>query len=247
MKRYRVYVLLAVVFISLAVFIYTLHYLIFRDPRHIFIFLLSDLAFLQLEITLVILIVGRVLDSREKRLLRQKLNMVVGAFYSEVGNDLLRRLLPCMDGREQLMGRLVPQPNWTRKEFRAAAAFARSITYRPDCARIDLQDLRAFLVGKRSFMLRLIENPNLLEDETFTDLLWATFHLTEELESRTSLADLPAADLRHIDGDIERLYGDLVAEWVSYAEHLKTRYPYLYSLVLRTHPFQENPSPIVHA
>lgn len=246
MKRYRVYFLLAGVFVSLAVFIYTLHYLIFRDPHHIFIFLLSDLAFLQLEVILVILIVGQLLESREKRLIRQKLNMVIGAFFSEVGNDLLHRLLPCMDGREQLMERLVPRSTWTHKDFREAEDFARNIPYRPDCSLIDMPALRAFLTQKRSFMLRLIENPNLLEDEIFTNLLWATFHLTEELESRPTLAGLPPSDIRHLAGDMERLYAGLVVEWVLYAEHLKTKFPYLYSLVLRTHPFQETPSAIVH-
>jgi len=33
------------------------------------------------------------------------------------------------------------------------------------------------------------------------------------------------------------------AEWLLYVEHLKADYPYLFSLVVRMHPFQEAPSP----
>ena len=48
-----------------------------------------------------------------------------------------------------------------------------------------------------------------------------------------------------VNEDIKRLYGHLAAEWVAYAEHLQANYPFLFSLVARTHPFQEHPSPIV--
>ena len=102
-----------------------------------------------------------------------------------------------------------------------------------------------FLIQKRGFLLRLLENPNLLEHERFTNLLWATFHLAEELEARESMKNLPGTDLEHIAGDIKRLYGHLVAEWVAYVEHLKSNYPFLFSLVVRMNPFKEHASPVV--
>ncbi len=124
-------------------------------------------------------------------------------------------------------------------------AFARAIEAEPSCHNIDLEELKTFLIRKRQFLLALLENPNLLEHERFTDLLWATFHLTEELEVRESLTDIPEADIKHIAGDIQRVYRQLIVEWLSYVEHLKSRYPYLFSLVARMHPFQECPSPVV--
>ncbi len=96
-------------------------------------------------------------------------------------------------------------------------------------------------------MITLLENPNILEHERFTDLLWATFHLTEELEARASLDNLPDSDLGHIAVDIERLFSLLIIEWVAYVEHLQSNYPYLFSLVTRIHPFQEAPSAVVRA
>ena len=124
-------------------------------------------------------------------------------------------------------------------------AFATTIEDQPNCLNIDLEGLKAFLIQKRAFLLRLLENPNLLEYDRFTNLLWATFHLTEELEARPSLSNLPDADLQHIAIDIQRVYQRLAAEWVFYVEHLKANYPFLFSLVLRIHPFQEHPSPVV--
>jgi len=53
------------------------------------------------------------------------------------------------------------------------------------------------------FMLSLLENPNLLEHDSFTDLLLAIFHLSEELAARDTLVGLPQSDYEHLAGDIK--------------------------------------------
>jgi len=93
--------------------------------------------------------------------------------------------------------------------------------------------------------LRLLENPNLLEHESFTELLWAVFHLTEELCSRVDLKQFPDADFQHLSGDIKRAYVLLIAEWLAYMKHLRDSYPYLFSLAARMNPFDPKASPIV--
>ena len=130
------------------------------------------------------------------------------------------------------------------KEFRTAAEYAYHLNVELDCHKIDLGELKAYLAQKREFLLTLLENPSLLEHDRFTDLLWAATHLDEELEARPSVSDLPDKDLEHIAGDIQRLYDHLASEWLDYVEHLKTNYPFLFSLIVRTHPFQEHPSPV---
>ena len=52
-------------------------------------------------------------------------------------------------------------------------------------------------------MLSLLENPNLLEHDSFTDLLLAIFHLSEELAARDTLVGLPQSDYEHLAGDIK--------------------------------------------
>jgi hypothetical protein len=109
----------------------------------------------------------------------------------------------------------------------------------------DLEKLKRFLIGKRDFLLRLLENANVLEHETFTDLLWAVFHLAEELESRVDVKKLTDTDSAHICADMKRAYVLLVSQWLMYMKHLKTNYPYLFSLAVRTNPFDPNASPII--
>ena len=245
MKRYSFILILAAIFLVLSGLTYLIHYLIFRDVHHIFIYMVGDLAFLPLEVFLVVIVIERILARREKQAMLRKLNMVVGAFFSEVGTRLLRDLLSHFDNRVEISQRLNVAQNWTPSDFKKAATFAYHLRVDVDCRNIDLEELKAFLAHKRTFLLTLLENPNLLEHDRFTDLLWAVTHLDEELEARPSLKNLPESDLQHIAGDIQRMYDHLASEWLDYVEHLKANYPFLFSLVLRTHPFQEHPSPVV--
>ena len=105
-----------------------------------------------------------------------------------------------------------------------------------------MEKIKNFLKGEKQFLLTLLENPNLLEHESFTNLLWSVFHLTEELIHRRNLKDLPEPDYKHIEGDIKRVYHLLIAEWLDYMKHLKSNYPYLFSLAVRTNPFDKNAS-----
>ncbi len=117
--------------------------------------------------------------------------------------------------------------------------------YKIESQRGNLEDLKNSLIEKRVFLLCLLENPNLLEHETFTDLLWAVFHLTEELACRVDVGQLPKTDHDHLSGDIKRVYVLLISEWLAYMKHLKDAYPYLFSLAVRTNPFDPNASPEV--
>jgi hypothetical protein len=126
---------------------------------------------------------------------------------------------------------------WTDRDFRAMGEALGKQEFKVDSKEVSLKDIKSLLVGKRDFMIRLLENPLLLEHETFTDLLWAVFHLTEELEGRTDLSTLSDADYAHLSGDIGRAYNLLVREWLLYMRHLEKNYPYLFSLAVRMNPF----------
>jgi hypothetical protein len=245
MKNYRVFLFAAVLFLAASALFYYIHYLIFEDPHHIFIYMLGDFAFLPLEVFLVVIVIERILTRREKQAMLYKLNMVIGAFFSEIGSKLLGELIGYFGNRAEISRNLNIKADWTPKDFKRAAAFAYHLKTDVDIHSIDLEELKAFLSQKRLYLLTLLENPNLLEHDRFTDLLWATTHLDEELEARPSLKDIPESDLEHLAVDIERMYDHLASEWLDYVQHLKSTYPFLYSLVLRTHPFQENPSAVV--
>lgn len=235
-------VVLSASLIAATAILYCIHFVLFRDAHHIFIYLLGDIAFLPLEVLIVGLIIERIISMREKRALEHKLNMVIGAFFSELGTPLLRELLPCIPASVELPEHMSLRTSWSKTDFAEASRYARDLSCKIDLAGVNLDELKSHLLAQRQFVLRLLENPNLLEHDRFTDLLWAVLHVEEELEARESLKDLNPSDISHLEIDIRRAFNQLLAEWVLYVSHLKADYPYLFSLVIRTHPFQASPS-----
>lgn len=236
---------LALALIVLSVILYLIHFAIFGDPHHIFIYMLGDIAFVPIEVLLVTLVVHRVLSRREKRALLEKLNMVIGVFFSEVGTELLTVFSDSDPRLEEIKERLICCADWSDREFSDASRLLRSHEYGIAIETVDLKSLRALLIDKRDGLMRLLENPNLLEHDTFTHLLQAVFHLSEELASREDLDKLPESDRAHLAGDVKRAYVLLVSEWIDYMKHLKNNYPYLFSLAMRTNPFDESASAVV--
>jgi len=238
-------VLFGLLLILLSVLFYSLHYAIFRDLHHILIYLIGDIAFVFLEVLLVTLIIHHILNERAKQAMIKKLNMVIGAFFSEVGISLLKFFSKFDSETKNLSKHLIVDTNWSPKHFDQMEVVLKKHDYKIDSRAGDLQDLQNFVVEKRAFLLRLLENPNLLEHEEFTELLWAVFHLSEELSYRKSVTDLPENDYRHLSGDIKRAYSLLIREWLAHMEHLKNDYPYLFSLAIRTNPFDSSASIVV--
>ncbi|MCX5693982.1 MAG: hypothetical protein NT014_02430 [Candidatus Omnitrophica bacterium] len=236
-KIFNWQVVLGIILIIFSATVYYIHYLIFRDARHIFIYLIGDIAFVFLEVLLVTLVVHNLLAHREKQVLFKKMNMVIGAFFSEVGKGLIKFCIVFDKQGDVLAKKLIVRTEWTEKQFKCLqkeiASFTCEINYKSG----DLEGLKHFLVEKRTFLLALLENQNLLEHESFTDLLWAVFHLTEELEGRNDLKDLLPTDAEHIANDLKRVYRQLISQWLFYMKHLKADYPYLFSLAMRTNPF----------
>ena len=245
MRRYSIFVILAGMFMAISGLLYLLHYYIFRDIHHIFIYMVGDLAFLPLEVFIVVIVIERILTHREKQTVLQKLNMVIGAFFSEAGTTLLKVFSDFDPYRDKISQELIVTLDWSKPDFARARTQAKKYNYAVNIQQGNLEGLRGFLIGKRGFLLRLLENPNLLEHESFTNLLWAIFHLTDELAYRVDVSKLPATDYEHLANDMKRAYGLLVSEWIAYMQHLKDSYPYLYSLAVRTNPLDPNASPEV--
>jgi hypothetical protein len=224
---------------------YLAEYFIFGRAGEIGFSFLSNVAFLPVYVLFVTLMIERVLKEREREAMMKKLNMVIGVFFSEVGTRLLHDFLTFFSDGEELSRRLRPTPQWRDQDFIAARDFLKGQDIRLDSRLGDLAGLKSFLAEKKGTMLMLMENPNLLEHAAFTDLLWAVFHLIEELQARHSLESLPQSDLEHLSGDMKRAHTHLLIEWVSYMWHLRKDYPYLFSLAVRMNPMNPDAHPEV--
>jgi hypothetical protein len=243
-KKFTIFVSLVLVFIS--VFLYGLHYYIFRDLNFLGLYILDHLAFLPVEILLVSIVIGSLLKIREKNQRLEKLNMILGTFYSEIGHDLMKHLGQADPDLSKKLEILKISASWNCSDFTRVEKQISDSNSSILIQQLDLPGLKAFLLKKRAFLLRLMENPNLLEHDLVTNLMQATFHLLEELEFRPDLDHLPKADIDHLAGDSKRVYIPLIIQWLEYMYYLKVNFPYLFSLAKRINPFDKDATVIIY-
>lgn len=239
MNKINHYIIAGILLLTTSFGLYYLHFQVFHDIHHIAIFLVSDLAFLPIEILLVSIIIDRLLRERDRKAILQKLNMVIGVFFSEIGTELLKYLSDLDPFLGEIKKDLIINATWTEKNFKELEQKLKNRQYKIKIAEMNLNKMRDFLEKKRDFLIKILENPVLLAHETFTELLKAVFHLQEELCARKNLDNLHPADITHLEIDNERVYGHLVFEWVEYMKYLKKDYPFLFSFAMRTNPFDE--------
>jgi len=231
--------------VLMSVLVYGLQIIIFNNIHDTMFYFMQDLAFIPITVLLVTLLINRMMEIREKRVLLRKMNMLVGVFFSEVGLKLTKKCFVFDQQPNVLKEALLAQAGWRENQFRQAGAEIKKHVFHVDSRHGDLEDLKEFLSCKRQTMVALLANPNLLEHDTFTELMQAVFHLTEELEYRSVMMDLPKADYDHLSVDLARVYKLLGQEWLAYLLHLKKEYPYLFSLALRNNPYNDNASVII--
>jgi voltage-gated potassium channel len=185
------------------------------------------------------------IDERERRQRFEKLNMIIGAFFSEMGTNIVKKFSSHDPMVEEIRFGLIVTDNWSAEDFARAAAVLKYHPCKINSTSLDLEVLRDFLFQKRRFLLTVLENPQIIEHDSFVPLIQAIFHLTDELMARDRLDQLPPTDYEHLSVDINRVYAVLIIEWLSYMNYLKQNYPYFFSLAMRTNPFDANASPIV--
>lgn len=223
--------------ITLSLAMYTVHYLIFHDFRYVSSYVIGSLAFIPIDVIVVSFIFNQVLTSREKQQRAEKLNMVIGTFFSTTGTPLLKTLTHADPAIGSLAPRLIVRDHWRNSDFKDMKAVLESYACNVEMVQIDLHTMRDFLAKNEEFLVRLVENPLIFERESFTRLIFAINHLTEELKARDSLTSLPRKDQAHLAVDFKRVYSQLVPEWLKYMEYLKEYYPYLFNLAMRKNPF----------
>ena len=196
MKKYKWQIFFAISLILASVIIYIIQFSLFGRSKDIFFYLFQDLAFLPLNVLLVVVILERVLVQREKQNRLDKMNMVVGIFFSEIGTKLLTYISDRDTNIEQIRKDMYITPGWDNKHFKKVSQRIKSYSYEVNINIDDFQNLKNMLLTQTDFLVRLFENPILMEHETFTECLRAVFHLEDELVNRKDLSILITALLK---------------------------------------------------
>ena len=218
---------------------YVAHYFIFHDTQQLLLWLIGDLAFLPLQVLFVSIFLNEVLNSREKKDKMHKLNMVIGAFFTDTGSELMYKIAQLDVDKSWLQKTFEHEKEWSVAELTKIEKELKTHKCSLEYDGEKVKELKEFLDSKRTFLLNLLSNQNLLDHNRFTALLWSVFHTTEELLRRKNLTNNSKEDQKHILSDIQRGYKLIIIEWVAYIKHLQVDYPYLFKFELRANPFKD--------
>ena len=236
---------LAAALITFSIFVYTVKFYLLGDPKNTYMYVFNALGFLPVNVLLVTLVLNKLLSIRAKKEREDKINILAGAFFSEFGTALLH-LFVCRDpAAKELQAGANGGERRPKGDLQAVKSAFAAHSFNCPADPAFLGELKTYLKQKKDFLLRLLENPALLESESFTFALMALLHLVDELEARSSLENLPDSDLRHLAQDSQRAYRELSFYWLHYLAYLKKNYPYLFSLAQRLSPFSPSQSPVV--
>lgn len=234
---------LAIILLIASAILYTIAYFGFNEPDKVLFYIVIDLAFIPLDILIVALVIESIIEKKEKETIHEKLDMILGVFFSEIGNDLLETLSKVNNEKGEI-DKIEHIDRWDDKDFKIAYNHLKNnrIQFKPNLKNNDeikefIIKLNSILNNKRCFLTDLLENPNLIEKDSFSNLLLAIFHLNDELSLRTDLDRITEVDFAHIVGDIDRVYCRLTYEWLKYLQFLKKHYPYMSSITIRRNPF----------
>lgn len=240
MHKKTEFIKIGILLIGLSVILHGLHFALFKDFHHIAVYLLGDIAFVPLEVFLVTLVIDRMMAGRERANLMEKLSMLIGLFYQEVGQELLKTCAAADSQSGVLQQQCHVTAQWEEKDYKKLESVLKQFNYKLDLNNVDLDGLYSLLDSRKELMVSLIANPSLLEHDTFSELLMSVNHMHEELALRKMLnnEDTSRKDRDHLRMDLERVYGHLAQEWLLYMKHLKVRYPYLFVTAMINNPFE---------
>ncbi|HOP62944.1 MAG TPA: hypothetical protein PK358_13070 [Spirochaetota bacterium] len=242
----RWFVIIASSLTFLSISIYSLQILLFHRESETSFYFFQDLSFVPIQVLFVTFVIDRLLQRKEKIALLKKINVSIGIFFSEAGNELISHLIKITPDADFLRSKLDINTSWSLKDFeRAERRISKkgvTVEFNPE----SMLELKKFITGKKFFILDLLENSNIDEHDSFTDTLLATSHLIEELNLREGFNNHPKADIDHLKADIKRVYNSIIHEWILYMSHIKSEYPFLYSLSVRTNPFKEKTSAVIY-
>lgn len=216
--------ILSIFLLMISLILYISQVMIFRQPETTAFYIFQDLAFLPVTIAIATLVVGYLMEEHDRQERINRTRMLTSSFFTDVGNELLRILIT--QGHYEIPLLLLTDEckNKTEEELKHSIEKMNfQVSWTPETER-EIQNL---LDAQHDSMLIITSNPALLDHEIFTDMLWAIFHLKDEMKGRAS-ENISSADQKHLESDAKRVFDLLLLDWMNHLNYMKKEYPYYY-------------------
>ncbi len=225
----KYYIKISFLLISLSAIMFVIHYLVFGRALNTAYYSFMNLCFIPINSLVVTIILDRLIDYKDKQQRMRKLNMLVGVFFTELGNKLMHEIIIADNTGDN-----------TIKSFDDLDEVKKRVekhNYDIDIEKINLEKTMCILIENSSFLVNLISNENIIENEIFTDLLMSVMHLRDAMifYKNNKNGEL---SLSHLKEDILVVYKNIAIQWVDYLKYLNKFYPFLYDNAIKVNPFK---------
>lgn len=203
----------------------------FHQKQDTMFYFLQDLAFVPIQVLFVTIIINRLINMMETRKKIKKINVIISTFFIEAGTSIMKAMSEFNQNNDELC-EIILKDEFTKKNSILIKKRAKEFQFDIYADPQKLEKLASNLNQYREFTLNMLGNDNLLEHDSFTDMLWAVFHVVDELQVRKNFTNLEKSDIEHLSFDIFRAYSSMVSEWINYMSYLHEEYPFLYNTAI---------------
>ena len=229
MKKIRYYFVISFILIALSAVMFLKHYLVFGQALNTAYYSLMNLCFIPINSLVVTIILEKLIDYRAKKDRIEKINMLVGIFFTEVGGKLMHLIIDSDKDAKNYITNF--------EDLNNIKKCLNEYDYKVDMNNIDLCSIKNILLENNNLFVTLISNENVFQHQIFTDLLMSVVHLRDEIIFMEKDDNLEL-NINHLENDVIRVYKNISIQWISYLEYLNKSYPFLYNNAIRVNPFK---------
>ncbi|AUN13420.1 hypothetical protein JGS6364_15881 [[Clostridium] sordellii] len=229
MKKIRYYFVISFILIALSAVMFLIHYLVFGQALNTAYYSLMNLCFIPINSLVVTIILEKLIDYRAKKDRIEKINMLVGIFFTEVGGKLMHLIIDSDKDAKNYITNF--------EDLNNIKKCLNEYDYKVDMNNIDLCSIKNILLENNNLFVTLISNENVFQHQIFTDLLMSVVHLRDEIIFMEKDDNLEL-NINHLENDVIRVYKNISIQWISYLEYLNKSYPFLYNNAIRVNPFK---------
>ncbi len=218
--------------IILSAAIYGLQLIIFRDPQTTAFYIFQDMAFMPFTIAIATIVVGEVMNDRERKERLEKTQMLTSSFFTELGAELLFELTDLAEADDTFIHAFESTRITDESSLHAMQELTRNSKFKIHLTEESYNSIRTMIREHRTMLLVISSNPLLLEHEDFTNMLWSIFHLLDEFRLRGDYQNFSQQDLSHIETDLAETMQLLIISWYVNILYTKNHYPNFFNTAL---------------
>lgn len=147
---------LGIILLIISFLVYEFAYLSF-DPEKVLFYIIIDLAFIPIDILIITLVIESIISNKEKEAFLEKLDMILGVFFSEIGTEFLDKFSHLNRNGAQIQEALSNIGCWNDNDYKDFLKNLKEKPYKPDLQmpknnrHLFFEDIKKTLTKKENF------------------------------------------------------------------------------------------------